>query len=83
MCACSGARAEVPDGALSSQFIPVIPAATPERPEGYVRREGKLAAPRTPNYNYSDARKPRHVAQNPPLTATAKCWEVWPACRAR
>jgi hypothetical protein len=43
----------------------------------------RLAAPRTPNYNYSDARKPRHVAQNPPLTATAKCWEVWPACRAR
>ena len=34
-----------------------------------------LAAPRTPNYNLSDAGKAQHVRQNPPLTALAKCWE--------
>eukprot|EP01147_Barroeca_monosierra_P000856 gene856-4128_t len=31
-------------------------------------------APRTPNYNVTDDKKPQHIRQNPPLTSDVKCW---------
>ena len=34
-----------------------------------------LSIPLTPNYNLSCPDKPSHIAQNPPLSRLAKCWE--------